>query len=78
VTVTALYPATYRPTKIVSAPASTLEEGVEATVHLVIGADVAGVTGADFDGMREARAHGQAYDPRARARLRALSERLAA
>ena len=34
VTATALHPATYMPTKIVPTPASTLEEGVEATYRL--------------------------------------------
>ena len=66
VMVTALHPATYMRTEIVSAPASSLEEGVEATVRLMAGEEVAGVTGAYFDGMREARAHGQACDECAR------------
>jgi NAD(P)-dependent dehydrogenase (short-subunit alcohol dehydrogenase family) len=76
VTVNALHPATYMPTKIVASPISTLEEGVEATMHLVAGDDVAGVTGKYFSGMREARADAQAYDAEARAKLRELSERL--
>jgi NAD(P)-dependent dehydrogenase (short-subunit alcohol dehydrogenase family) len=76
VTVNALHPATYMPTKIVPSPMSTLEEGVEATVHLATGTDVEGVTGRYFDGMREARANAQAYDAGARRKLRELSERL--
>jgi len=76
VTVTALHPATYMPTKIVSHPISTLEEGVEATMRLAVDPSVAGVTGKYFNGLREARADAQAYDPHARAQLRELSDRL--
>ncbi|MGH9058543.1 MAG: SDR family NAD(P)-dependent oxidoreductase, partial [Acidimicrobiales bacterium] len=36
VTVNALHPATYMPTKIVPTPTSTLEEGIEATARLVV------------------------------------------
>jgi NAD(P)-dependent dehydrogenase (short-subunit alcohol dehydrogenase family) len=78
VTVNALHPATYMPTKIVASPISTLQEGVDATLRLVAADDVAGVTGRYFDGTREARADAQAYDAAARAKLRALSERLVA
>jgi NAD(P)-dependent dehydrogenase (short-subunit alcohol dehydrogenase family) len=76
VTVNALHPATYMPTKLVPSPVSTLEEGVEATLRLIAGDDVAGVSGKYFDGLSEARAHAQAYDADARRKLRALSERL--
>jgi NAD(P)-dependent dehydrogenase (short-subunit alcohol dehydrogenase family) len=70
-----LHPATYMPTKIVASPISTLEEGVEATMHLVSGpADE--VAGRYFNGPREARADAQAYDPDARRRLRELSDQL--
>jgi len=78
VTVNALHPATYMPTKIVPSPISTLEEGVEATMHLVDGDDVADVSGKYFDGLRETRARPQAYDAEARKKLRELSERLVA
>jgi NAD(P)-dependent dehydrogenase (short-subunit alcohol dehydrogenase family) len=74
VTVNALHPATYMPTKIVHSPVSSIAQGVEATRHLVVG-DVG--TGGYYNGLREARADGQAYDPGARSRLRELSERLA-
>ena len=37
VTVTALHPATYMPTKMVRSPISTLQEGVDATLRLVRG-----------------------------------------
>jgi NAD(P)-dependent dehydrogenase (short-subunit alcohol dehydrogenase family) len=76
-TAVALHPATYMPTKIVSSPISTLEEGIEATERLVT-APAAEVTGRYFNGTREARAHAQAYDADARRRLRELSERLTA
>jgi NAD(P)-dependent dehydrogenase (short-subunit alcohol dehydrogenase family) len=76
VTATCLHPATYMPTKIVSSPASTLDQGIEATMRLVADPALEGVTGRYFDGQREAAADAQAYDPEARARLRELSERL--
>src|SRR5205807_9592538 len=76
VTVTALHPATYMPTKIVPSPISTLEEGVRATSRLVADPDLDGVSGQFFNGTRAARANGQAYDPEARRRLRMLSDQL--
>jgi NAD(P)-dependent dehydrogenase (short-subunit alcohol dehydrogenase family) len=80
VTVNCLHPATYMPTKMVRAagarPASTLEEGVAATLRLVSDPALEGVTGRYFDRQREARAQRQAYDRDARRRLRELSERL--
>jgi NAD(P)-dependent dehydrogenase (short-subunit alcohol dehydrogenase family) len=76
VTATALHPATYMPTKIVSTPVSSLEEGVEATLRLVADPALAGVTGRYFNGTRDARADDQAYDADARRRLRELSERV--
>ena len=80
VTANSLHPATYMPTKIVAAagvqPASSLEEGVTATLRLVADPDLDGITGRYFDRQRESRAHPQAYDPDARRQLRELSERL--
>jgi NAD(P)-dependent dehydrogenase (short-subunit alcohol dehydrogenase family) len=76
VTVNALHPATYMPTKIVPSPYSTIAEGVAATARLVTAPGLAGVTGRFFNGQREARADPQAYDPEARRRLRELSEKL--
>ena len=72
-TVTALHPATYMPTKIVADPFSTIQDGVTATMRLIT--DEVG-TGKYFNGLREARADSQAYDPRARQNLRELSEKL--
>jgi NAD(P)-dependent dehydrogenase (short-subunit alcohol dehydrogenase family) len=76
VTVTALHPATYMPTKIVASPMSTLEEGVKATVRLVVEPSLRGMTGRFLDGLRESRADRQAYDVTARQRLRAISDEL--
>ncbi|HSP38154.1 MAG TPA: SDR family NAD(P)-dependent oxidoreductase [Frankiaceae bacterium] len=77
VTVNALHPSTYMPTKIVTSnPLSTIEQGVEATWRLVADPALEGVTGRYFDVLDEARADPQAYDPDARRRLRELSERL--
>ena len=76
VTINALHPATYMPTKIVASPRSTVAEGVEATSRLLTDPDLDGVSGEFFDGLRMARANDQAYDAGARRRLRDLSERL--
>ncbi|HEX3598031.1 MAG TPA: SDR family NAD(P)-dependent oxidoreductase [Polyangiaceae bacterium] len=76
VTVNALHPATYMPTKIVPSPSSTLEEGVEATVRLVVDPALDAVSGRFFNGLRESDADAQAYDAAARRKLRELSERL--
>jgi NAD(P)-dependent dehydrogenase (short-subunit alcohol dehydrogenase family) len=78
VTVNALHPATYMPTKMVHSPISTLEEGVEATLRLVADPALDDVTGRFFDGTREARPDAQAADADARRRLWALSEELTA
>jgi NAD(P)-dependent dehydrogenase (short-subunit alcohol dehydrogenase family) len=77
VTVNALHPATYMNTTMVRAggitPVSTVEEGGTAILHLVEGDDVAGKTGLFFNGLHQAQANPQAYDAKARARLRQLS-----
>jgi NAD(P)-dependent dehydrogenase (short-subunit alcohol dehydrogenase family) len=80
VTATALHPATYMDTKMVTdagvTPASTVQEGLDATWRLVADPAVEGVSGAYFNGTREVRADAQAYDLDARRRLRELSQRL--
>ena len=76
VTANALHPATYMPTKMVASPSSELREGVEATSRLVTDPGLDEVSGRFFDGTRPAPALEQAYDPEARARLRALSDSL--
>lgn len=80
VTVNALHPASLMETKMVletfGRSMSTVEEGAEATVRLAASPELEGITGRYFDGTREARAHSQAYDEKARKRLWALSEDL--
>ena len=74
--VNALHPATLMDTNMVLSagvrPRSSVEEGLEAVMHLIVSADVG--SGRYFDGLRASRAHPQAYDEEARARLRRLSE----
>ena len=72
VTANALHPATLMPTKMVVGRfgvQSTLEEGVRNTVRLMADSALADVSGRYFNRNQEARAHGQAYDVTARARL---------
>jgi len=80
VTANCLHPATFMPTKIVldagAAPASSLEEGVRATLRLVTDPGLDGVTGRFFNGTAEAEPNPQARDAEARRRLRELSDRL--
>jgi NAD(P)-dependent dehydrogenase (short-subunit alcohol dehydrogenase family) len=80
VTVNCLHPATYMDTTMVREagvePASTVEEGAAAVMHLAVSPDLAGRTGEYFDGLRPARANPQAYDPQARGQLAAISARL--
>ncbi len=47
-------------------------------MRLIVDPAMAAVTGKYFDGQRESRAMPQAYDAEARAKLRALSEKLVA
>jgi NAD(P)-dependent dehydrogenase (short-subunit alcohol dehydrogenase family) len=81
VTVNALHPGTFMPTKIVTHagvdPLTPLEQGVDATVGLATDPAFDGVTGRYFDGRRESRPNPQAGDAAARRRLRELSDRLA-
>lgn len=80
VTANSLHPATFMPTKIVSEigqeSIDTLEAGVEATVRLVTGPDLEGVSGRFYDRLSEAEPHPQALDPEARKRLWDLSAEL--
>ena len=78
ISVNALHPATLMDTRMVRdagvRPRATVDEGRDAVLRLVLDPDVG--TGGYYDGQRAARAHPQAYDETARARLRALSQRL--
>jgi NAD(P)-dependent dehydrogenase (short-subunit alcohol dehydrogenase family) len=80
VTVNTLHPATYMDTNMVTSrgirPANSVEDGAAAVVNLISGSNVG--SGQYFNGLRPARAEAQAYDEAARARLKALSERLTA
>jgi NAD(P)-dependent dehydrogenase (short-subunit alcohol dehydrogenase family) len=80
VTVNALHPASLMNTKMVlesfGSAWTTVEEGAEATLRLATSPELDGVSGRYFDGLREARANAQAYEPEARRRLWELSEEL--
>ena len=73
VTATCLHPATYMDTTMVRragvAPVSTVEQGAEAILNLAVSPELEGQSGLYFNGLREARAHSQAYDAEARQRL---------
>jgi NAD(P)-dependent dehydrogenase (short-subunit alcohol dehydrogenase family) len=77
VTAVCLHPASYMATTMVReagvSPWSRVEDGAEAILNLAISPAMEGRSGLYFDGLREARANGQAYDLRARERLRAIS-----
>jgi NAD(P)-dependent dehydrogenase (short-subunit alcohol dehydrogenase family) len=80
VTATCLHPATYMDTTMVRragvTPVSTVEQGAEAILNLAISPALAGRTGLYFNGLRESRAHSQAYDAEARRELWVLSLQL--
>jgi hypothetical protein len=66
------------PTKVSPAPpASTIADGVEATMRLITAPPERTGTGRYFNRLDESRANDQAYDADARRRLRALSDGLA-
>jgi NAD(P)-dependent dehydrogenase (short-subunit alcohol dehydrogenase family) len=77
VTVNALHPATLMDTKMAletfGYAMSTVQDGVEATLRLVVAPELDAVSGRYFDRLRESRADPQAYDAEARRRLWRLS-----
>ncbi len=77
VTVNCLHPATFMDTHMVRqsgvVPTSTVAEGGEAIYHVATAPEWATGSGLYFEGKLPGRAHAQAYDPEARAQLRALS-----
>jgi NAD(P)-dependent dehydrogenase (short-subunit alcohol dehydrogenase family) len=81
ITINALHPSTYMPTKIVleqhGESIDSLEQGVEATLRLAVDPELDGISGHYFDRIDEVRAEPQAYDRDAQRRLRELSEELA-
>lgn len=80
VTVNALHPASLMPTKMVLEAGwqtmSSVEEGLKATLRLVIDPALENVTGEYFDGLSLAKANAQAYDKTVQQRLAALSQEL--
>jgi NAD(P)-dependent dehydrogenase (short-subunit alcohol dehydrogenase family) len=77
ITANALHPATYMDTTMVRragiTPLSSVEEGADAILDLATSPALEGRSGLYFNGLREARADGQAYDAKARQRLKAIS-----
>lgn len=77
VTANCLHPATYMATTMVRqsgvTPISTVEEGAEAILYLAVSKTIEGHSGEFYNGLRPSRANAQAYDERARERLRVLS-----
>ena len=82
VTANTLHPASLMPTKMVLESGwnvmSTVEEGLAATIRLVVDPALDGITGKYFDGLREAKANSQAYDLEVRQQLAAVTEELVA
>jgi NAD(P)-dependent dehydrogenase (short-subunit alcohol dehydrogenase family) len=80
VTANALHPATYMDTTMVRqsgvTPISRAEEGAEAILKLALSPELEGRSGLFFNGQREALADAQAYDAKARERLKAESRKL--
>jgi NAD(P)-dependent dehydrogenase (short-subunit alcohol dehydrogenase family) len=81
VTVNCLHPATFMDTKQVReagySPWVPVSAGVEPVLNLAIGSG-GEKSGEYFDGTRRARAHGDVYDARVRAGLRAATDELLA
>ena len=82
ITVNSLHPASLMNTNMVvetdyfDGPISTIEQGAQAVEYLAASEELEGVTGVYFDGKARARAIPQAYDVKARRRLRETSDRL--
>ncbi len=80
ITANCLHPGSLLDTKMVreafTSPMGSAESGAEVEVYVAGSRDLAGVTGRYFNEKREARLHGQAYDPEARRRLWEISRKL--
>jgi NAD(P)-dependent dehydrogenase (short-subunit alcohol dehydrogenase family) len=76
-----LHPSTYMNTTMVrqsgTTPLSSVETGADAILQLAVSPGLDGKSGLYFNVMNESRADPQAYDAKARARLRKLSLELA-
>jgi hypothetical protein len=57
-------------------PMSSIATGVRAVMNLAVEPTGGAVTGRYFDGLREARAHGAAYDPAIQSNLRAVTNEI--
>jgi NAD(P)-dependent dehydrogenase (short-subunit alcohol dehydrogenase family) len=80
ITFNSLHPATYMPTKIVTAPGGrpidSLETGIEAVMKLATAPELEGVSGKFYDRDEESSAQPHAYDADAQRRLWELSLQL--
>jgi NAD(P)-dependent dehydrogenase (short-subunit alcohol dehydrogenase family) len=80
VTVNVLHPASLMDTKMVrdtfGRPWTSVEEGRDATLRLIVDPELDRVSGRYFDGTRDSAPNPQALNPEARRRLRELSEDL--
>lgn len=80
ITANCLDPATYMATTMVRqsgvTPISPVEQGAHAIHNLAVSEKLAGISGEFYNGLRPAKANAQAYDDKARERLRVLSMRL--
>ena len=82
VTVNCIHPATFMATTMVLdsgiRPRTTIAEGGDATLRLIVDPTLTNVTGQFFDGQKTARARPEAYDREFRNRLRDQTDRLLA
>jgi NAD(P)-dependent dehydrogenase (short-subunit alcohol dehydrogenase family) len=80
ITVNCLHPATLMNTHMVRQawvpPMSSIATGVKAVMNLAVEPTGATVTGRYFDGLRETRAHGAAYDPATQSNLRVVTNEI--
>jgi len=80
ITANCLHPSTYMDTTMVrqsgNRPISSVETGADAIMQLAVSPRVDGKSGLYFNVLNESRANAQAYDAKARARLRRLSREL--
>ncbi len=80
VTVNCIHPATFMATTMVLdagiSPRSTIADGGDATLRLIVDPSLAEVSGVFFDGLKPSKARAEAYDPGFRRRLGDLTDRL--
>lgn len=80
IVVNAIHPATLMDTNMVDdhfgSSQSTVEEGLDAVLHLSTSEDLEEVTGEFFDGKSHSKALSQAYDKEAREKLKNITENI--